>query len=171
MMNNNPNDLLMPNGYDPYKDMNDDERMRTGCAHIVAYAVAIGIGLFLCAVLGSCTTTKYVPVYHHTTDTLRLTQHHRDSIYLSDSIYVTDFMRGDTVYKTVDRWRTRYVERTRTDTIYQAKTDSIPVPYPVEKEVPAPLTWWQQTRLHLANIMLCLLAVLVIVYAGKRFLP
>jgi hypothetical protein len=36
--------------------------------------------------------------------------------------------------------------------------DSIPAPYPVEVEVPADLTWWQQTRLHIANVLLWLLA-------------
>lgn len=92
---------------------------------------------------------------------------HHDSIYLSDSIYISDFVRDDTVYKTIDRWHTRYVERTRTDTLYQARTDSIPVPVEVEKQVPAPLSWWQQTRLHLANIMLYLLAAVAIIYAGK----
>jgi hypothetical protein len=39
--------------------------------------------------------------------------------------------------------------------------DSIPVPYPVEKQVPAPLTWWQQARLHLANIVLYLLLIIL----------
>jgi hypothetical protein len=44
--------------------------------------------------------------------------------------------------------------------------DSIPVPYPVEKtvKVEKPLTWWQQTRLHMANIMLVLLAI----FAGYK---
>ena len=48
--------------------------------------------------------------------------------------------------------------------------DSIPVPYPVEviKEVPAKLTWWQQTRLHLANILLYLLLIGGIIYVGKK---
>jgi hypothetical protein len=50
--------------------------------------------------------------------------------------------------------------------------DSIPAPYPVEviKEVPAELTWWQQTRLHLANIVLWLLALLAVIYVGKKHL-
>jgi hypothetical protein len=50
--------------------------------------------------------------------------------------------------------------------------DSIPVPYPVEvtKEVPAQLSWWQQARLHMANIVLYLLAVVAIIYVGKKCL-
>jgi hypothetical protein len=52
------------------------------------------------------------------------------------------------------------------DTIH----DSIPVPFPVEviKEVPAQLTWWQQTRLHLANILLYLILIVGIIYVGKK---
>ena len=46
--------------------------------------------------------------------------------------------------------------------------DSIPVPYTVIKEVPAPLTWWQQTRLHLANILLYLILIVGIIYIGKK---
>jgi len=101
---------------------------------------------------------------------VRITQHHRDSIYLSDSIYVSDFVRDDTVYKTVDRWHTKYIERTSHDTIYQSRHDTIPQPYPVTKEVPAPLTWWQQARLHLANILLYLLAIVAVIYVGRKYL-
>jgi hypothetical protein len=48
--------------------------------------------------------------------------------------------------------------------------DSIPVPVPVEvvKEVPAELTWWQQTRLHLANILLWSLLIVGIILIGKK---
>ena len=120
--------------------------------------------MVLCALLGSCTTTKYVPVVERHTDTLRLSRNIRDSIYLHDSIRVSE--KGDTVR--IERWRTRYVERTSHDTIYQSRHDSVPAPFPVEKKVPAELTWWQQTRLHLANILLYLLAVVAIIYVGKR---
>ena len=100
------------------------------------YLLAVAVAILLACLLMGCTTTKYVPVVEHRTDTLLKYSRIRDSIYLSDSIYISDFVRDDTVYKTVDRWHTRYVERTRTDTIYQSLTDSIPVPYPVVKEVP-----------------------------------
>jgi hypothetical protein len=134
------------------------------------YLLTIALAVLIVWLLTGCTTTKYVPVVEHRTDTLMKYSTVRDSIYLSDSIYVSDFVRDDTVYKTIDRWHTRYVERTRTDTLYQSRTDSIPVPYPVEKKVPAQLTWWQQTRLHLANIMLYMLAVVAVVCVGKRYL-
>ena len=162
---NNPNDYW--NGYDPCKGMNMKERMKTAIGCIVVYFIGFAIAVALCALLSGCTTTKYVPVYHHTTDTLRWHRNIRDSIYLHDSIYVSDFVRDDTVFKTVDRWHTRYVERTSHDTIYQSRHDSIPVPYPVEKEVPAPLTWWQQARIYLGDAVL-VAAVLLLVFVMIR---
>ena len=167
---NNPNENWMQTGYDPYKGMTDKERMKAGCLQGVAFVLIIIFALAICALLSGCTTTKYVPVIEHRTDTVRITQHHRDSIYLSDSIYVSDFVRDDTVYRTVDRWHTKYIERTRTDTIYQSRTDTIPMPYPVEvvKEVPAKLTWWQQTRLYLANTVLVVLGLVGIGWVVRK---
>lgn len=81
-----------------------------------------------------------------------------------DSIHITE--KGDTVR--IERWHTQYRDRWHTDTIYQSKRDSIPYPVEVTKEVPAKLTWWQQTRLHLANIVLWLLVLLAIIYIGKK---
>ena len=123
--------------------------------------------LMIIFALAMCALFRFV--YHHevrcrclnTTPTpWRVVQHQRDSIYLSDSIYVNDFVRDDTVYKTVERWHTQYRDRWRTDTIYQSKLDSIPYPVEVEKKVPAELTWWQQTRWYLANTLLVVLGLL-----------
>ena len=163
---NNPNNNWMQTGYDPYHGMNDVDRMTAGCLQGVAVIVAIILGLLMCALLSGCTTTKYVTVPEYHTDTLRLSRNIRDSIYVHDSTYVRE--KGDTV--TIERWHTRYVERTRTDTIYQSKRDSIPYPVDVTKEVPAPLTWWQQARLHLANVVLYLLLLILLWKIYKMWL-
>ena len=165
---NDPNQSWLPNGYDPYKDMNDKQRMMAGCLQGAAFVLMIIFALAMCALLGSCTTTKYVQIPEYHTDTVRIVQHQRDSIYLSDSIYVNDFVRDDTVYKTVERWHTQYRDRWRTDTIYQSKRDSIPYPVEVTKEVPARLTWWQQTRLYLANTLLVVLGLVGIGWVVKK---
>jgi hypothetical protein len=119
----------------------------------------------------SCTTTRYVPVVEHHTDTLRLSRNIRDSIYVHDSTMVRE--KGDTVL--VERWHTRYREKLAHDTIYKSRVDSIPAPYPVEKKVEKELTWWQQTRLHLANIVLWLLGAAAVWWIGgvirKRYMP
>ena len=129
--------------------------------------------LFVLALLlatASCTTTRYVPVVEHHTDTLRLSRNIRDSIYVHDSTMVRE--KGDTVL--VERWHTRYREKMAHDTIYKSRVDSIPAPYPVEKKVEKELTWWQQTRLHLANIVLWLLGAAAVWWIGgvirKRYM-
>lgn len=87
-----------------------------------------------------CKTKEYVPVVEHHTDTLRLVQHHHDSIYLHDSTFVREFIQGDTVRIVTEMWHTKFRDRLKTDTIYRSRTDSVPVPYPVVKEVKKPLT-------------------------------
>ena len=108
--------------------------------------------------------TKYVsvPEYHteYITKTDSFTQ--RDSIFVKDSIYM--WMQGDTIYKEKfsviykDKWRDRYL----CDTVI--KTDSVRVPYPVEKQ----LTKWQQIKLDIGEwvmvaLTLALIALVVII--------
>ena len=161
----NPNDYWQRQD-DLYRGMSDDERLQAGCLHGLFYIVAVGIAFAVCALFGSCTTTKYVPVIEHRTDTLIQTNLQHDSIYVHDSIMVSQ--QGDTVR--IEKWHMKYVEREVHDTTYISKTDSIPKPYPVIQEVPAQLTWWQQTRLHLANILLWVLGISVAIYIIKRFI-
>lgn len=161
----NPNDYWQRQD-DIYRGMSDDERLQAGCLHALFYIVAVGIAFAVCALFGSCTTTKYVPVIEHRTDTLIQTNLQHDSIYVHDSIMVSQ--QGDTVR--IERWHTKYVEREVHDTTYISKTDSIPKPYPVIQEVPAQLTWWQQTRLHMANILLWVLGISAVIYIIKRFM-
>jgi hypothetical protein len=114
--------------------------------------------------LSGCTTTKYVqvPVVHN--DTTIVTKHQRDSIWLHDSTYIKE--KGDTFY--MERWHTKYVEKQVHDTTYIAKVDTIREVF--TNEVEKPLTWWQQTRLHLANILLYLAAIVAVIYIGRRHL-
>ena len=109
--------------------------------------------------------TKYVPVEVVRTDTTYITQHRLDSIYLHDSTYIHE--RGDTVL--VEKWHTAWRERERIDTLIQHRSDTIAVPYPMEvvKEVERSLSWWQQFRLWLANIMLLCFGVCVVVALVK----
>ena len=159
----NPNDPWMQTGYDPFKGMSEDERMKAGCLQALTFVGMIMLGLLLCALLGSCTTTKYVqvPVVHN--DTTVISKHQRDSIWMHDSIMVSE--KGDTVR--IEKWHTKYIEKQVHDTLYQAKVDSVPYPVEIIKEVPAKLTLWQQTRLHLFNIIGIALVVIVVFYVGK----
>jgi len=161
---NNPNKFWTQEERDFYKGMSDEERIAATILRVVYTCLAIFVAVLLCALLSGCTTTKYVPVPEYHTDTLRVTQYQRDSVYVHDSTEIR--INGDTVC--IDRWHTAWRDRIVRDTIYQSKRDSIPYPVEVVKEVPAKLTWWQQTRLHLANIVLWLLVLLAIIYVGKK---
>jgi hypothetical protein len=153
--------------YNDNKFNEDDEERMLEVIHRLAYAlVAAAVGILLCALFSGCTTTKYVTIPEYHTDTLRQVTVRHDSVMVHDSIHVSE--KGDTVR--IERWHTQYRDRIVRDTVYQSKHDSIPYPVEVVKEVPAKLTWWQQTRLHLANIVLWLLALLAVIYVGKKHL-
>lgn len=160
-------DFWNPGEPDLYKDMEDDERIVNTICHIAGMVICFVIMLGLCAMCSSCTTTQYVPVIEHHTDTLIQMKIMKDSVYLKDSTHVSE--KGDTVK--IEHWRTEFVKKEVHDTIYISKTDSIPAPYPVEviKEVPAELTMWQRLKMKVggAAIILCLLAFLIWVWRSK----
>ena len=165
---NNPNDMWRNNGYDPYKGMSDEERIKAGCMQVVTFIVMLIVGLVLCALFGSCTTTKYVPVIEHKTDTVYQNKVKHDSIWQHDSVQI--MIKGDSV--TIDRWHTKYVSKEVHDTTYISKTDSVPVPYPVEKLVPAELTTWQKLRMNIGTFMIFATLLFAVGWLLKRkFLP
>lgn len=182
---NNPNEMWQHNGYDPYKGLSDKERIKAGYMQVVAYIVMLVVGLAICALFGSCTTTQYVPV------TEQHTEHHwhTDSVKERDSVHT----ENTTIIREVDSaamakygiqmqnnqraWLVlqREMEQRLRELEHMTAThdtirDSVPKPYPVEviKEVPTKLTWWQQTRIHLANILLYLILIVGIIYVGKK---
>lgn len=114
--------------------------------------------------VGCKTKERVVTVEKVRNDTTYITKHQRDSVWLHDSIHVTE--KGDTIR--IERWHTKYVERATHDTLYQHKTDSVPVPYPVEKLVERELSWWQQTRIHLGEALLALAGIAVVVVVVRR---
>lgn len=129
-------------------------------------------GLWICVLmmialwLTSCTTTRVVTVEKVKTDTTYITKQQRDSIWLHDSIHVTE--RGDTIR--IERWHTKYIEREVHDTLYRAKTDSIPVPYEVIKEVPRKSTWFERI-MFCTGIISILCLILFVAKKIERFLP
>ena len=163
----NPYDVEDPT----LKDLTDNQRFLLALIQGAVYLVCTLVAVIICGMcFTSCTTTKTVTVERVRTDTVRITQTQRDSIFLHDSIHVKEYQRGDTVWMQVDRWHTQYRDRLVTDTLYQSRTDSIPVPYPVEKLVPAELTTWQRLRLWLGNIALVAILALVIWSTRKWWL-
>ena len=118
----------------------------------------------LIAMCVSCTKTEYITVEKVRTDTAYITKHQRDSVWLHDSIRVTE--RGDTVR--IERWHTQWRDRLRVDTVYRATHDTIPAPYPETEYVEKELSWWQRVRLWLGNVVLLALFG-VAIYYGYRF--
>ena len=113
---------------------------------------------------GCKTKEKVVTVEKVRNDTTYITKLQRDSVWLHDSIHVTE--KGDTIR--IEKWHTKYVEKATHDTLYQATHDTIPQPYPVEKLVERELTWWQQTRMHLGEALLALAGIAVVVFVIRR---
>lgn len=123
---------------------------------IITYLVAVLL-LLIALICGGCSTTKYVPVETIKRDTVYQSKIEHDSVYLHDSVYVKEWQKGDTIYRDRDRWHTKYVEKEVHDTLYQSKTDSIAVPYPVEKE----LTWWEKKKIEFGELAMVVMAGLL----------
>ena len=125
------------------------------------FCLVILVALLL---VGCKTKERVVTVETVRNDTTYITKHRRDSVWLHDSIHVTE--KGDTIR--IERWHTKYVEKATHDTLYQATHDTIPQPYPVEKLVERDLSWWQQTRIHLGEALLALAGIAVVVFVVRR---
>ena len=106
--------------------------------------------ILLAPAICSCRSVEYVPVESVRQDTLYVNRLQRDSVFVADSVYVRE--KGDTVQIV----RTRYIDRfrDRTDTLRMVSTDTIRVPYPVEKE----LTRWQRVKLDTGGIAIGVVA-------------
>ena len=121
---------------------NDSEFYRKGCLGIVLMTIAAALLIMCC----SCTRTVYVPQTSVQKDSIYLTQYKRDSIYLHDSVFV--HMKSDTLL--IEKWHTKYVEKVNTDTLYIEKSDTLRIPYPVEKE----LSFWQRNFMSIGKVSL-----------------
>lgn len=131
----------------------------------VAFAVSIIIvAMLLCSLLGSCTTTKYVPV-----ESVRTEYRDRDVERLvADTVHNTClvWVKGDTVVDIREKERIRRVELH--DTCYIERTDTIRQPYPVERS----LSRWEQTKMDFGGFALGGIAVVLciaVVWLIRKF--
>ena len=144
--------------------------------------------VIVCVVMASC-KTKVVTVpevhehWHHTTDTIERTDsvidHQTTIVREVDSATMARFgielngMQKAWLVET-DRLQRELsaLRETRTDTIIER--DSIPVPYPVEKEVPAQLSKWQKVKMGAGSVALIgggLVLVFGLLKLKKKILP
>lgn len=82
---------------------------------------------------------------------------HRDSIHLRDSIYIREWVRGDTVF--VDRFRDRYLYRDRWRDSILVKHDTTAVFRTKEVKVEQPLKGWRRFKIGAFWWLLALAAV------------
>lgn len=105
--------------------------------------------------LVSC-RTKYVSVpEYHTEYKVRTDSFiKRDSVWVHDSVSV--WMKGDTVFKEKLKkvYNDHYIYTNKTDTVM--KTDSVRVPFPVEKK----LGRWEQMQIN-SFVPLCVMLFIV----------
>lgn len=122
--------------------------------------ILVVLAVFALVALFSC-KTQYVPVetvrteYKVKTDTFIK----KDSVHVKDSVFMHS--KGDTVW--YEKWHTRYIDRwkevIKCDTL--VKTDSIQVPYPVERE----LSRWEKFCLDFGKVTTggCILGIIIAV--------
>lgn len=114
----------------------------------------------------SCKSVKYVPVESVRTEIEYRDRVYRDSVRVFDSVHVRE--RSDTVI--VERWHTLYKEVNKTDTLYVSRTDTIRLPYPVERE----LSRWERFKMDAGGVAtgmivaLCFIVVWLIRSRGGR---
>ena len=136
-----------------------------GCGPALMYGLILIGAIFL---LSGCKSIQYVPVetvrteYKVRVDTFL----QKDSFVVKDSVYIHE--RNDTVF--VKHFKTKYIDRwkevIKVDTLI--KTDSIQVPYPVEKK----LSRWQQIKMDTGGIAIggCVVLLLIMLYKLFSFL-
>ena len=108
----------------------------------------------LCVVLFvGCRT--YVPVETVRTETERVVDVQRDSIYVRDSVFVRE--AHDTVY--ITRWRTEFKEALRIDTLNIQRIDTLQTIIEVEKK----LTKVQQLKMNVGAGVLYAVPILIAV--------
>lgn len=118
----------------------------------------IAIILLVSAIWFGCSTTKYIPLESVRYDTTYVNKYQYDSIYKRDSIVVRD--KGDTVF--IEKYRYLYRDKLLRDTLYFSKTDSIHVPYPVERK----LTRWEQFKVDIGGFAVSAVVVTVLIVFG-----
>lgn len=153
---------------------------RIGClASIISWTVAFVILFVLCA-LSSCRSTRTVVVTERDSTSTHV---HTHTVFVPDTILVPlppervvvtapdtvsnlrtsvaeshAAIRGGLLHHELRNLDTPLPVLVKTKVIIrdsiQYRERLVPKPYPVEVEVPAPLTWWQQLRLWLGNILL-----------------
>lgn len=119
----------------------------------------------ICSIWFSSCRTQYVPVESVRTEIEYRDRLQRDSIHVHDSIVIHS--KDDTVFR--DRWHIEYKDKWLCDTVRIEKTDSIQVPYPVERELTSWQTIKQETGGIAIGVIIALCFIIVwMVYKNRK---
>ena len=116
----------------------------------------------LISMLTGCKSVQYVPLETVRTDSLYVDRYQHDSIYLRDSVFVNRWTAGDTVYQDKVVWKYVYRDKVKYDTVSVLRSDSVRVPYPVERR----LTKWEQVRLNVGGWAIAVVVITILVIVG-----
>ena len=103
-----------------------------------------------------------MPVETVRTDSVYVDRYQRDSIYQRDSVFVNRWMAGDTIYQDKVVWKYVYRDKVRYDTVSILRSDSVSVPYPVERR----LTKWEQIRLDVGGWAIGVVIITILIVIG-----
>lgn len=115
--------------------------------------------ILLASAICSCRSVEYIPRETIKHDTTYINKLIKDSIYIKDSVYIHS--KNDTVF--VEKYKYQYIDKVVRDTSYIVKSDTISVPYPVEKR----LTRWQQLKLDIGGISIGIIIITILVVVGR----
>lgn len=141
--------------------------------------------LIILSAVCSCKTVRYIPVKEVRTDTVFKSRKDSirwiryvsftDSIRWRDSVAVTIGSDGNVKRTDTWHWRDHSTNKKDSTLFYKSlydslkisKVDSIPKPYPVNKYIPKPLSWWEQTIMNLGYGALIIIVVIVAYFGIK----
>ncbi|EFV05425.1 hypothetical protein [Segatella salivae] len=129
---------------------NKDFIRRSGLVFVIASI------LFVLMLQGCRTKYVSVPEYHNVYVTKHDTLTKHDSVYQKE--FVDRYVKGDTVFLTKTKVDYRYKNLYKTLYRDSIKTDSVRVPYPVEKK----LSRWQGLKMEVGGWAIGVLSVVVL---------
>jgi len=105
--------------------------------------LALGVVLFLLPILSAGCSPKIIERVVYQRDTTVV--HHRDTTFRRDSVYIREWMKGDTVY--IEKYKDRFVYRDRWRDSIRVVRDSVAVETIKEVKVEKPLSWSQKAKI------------------------
>ena len=124
----------------------------------------LSLVLAILVVLTGCKSIEYVPVEKVVTqvDSIYINKVQVDSIFERDSIFVNQYIKGDTVYCDKVSYVYRYRDKLRTDTIHHWNVDSVLMNHTRIVEVDKPPTIWQSFIHYLGILGFAVIVVFLI---------